>query len=55
MVDVFLHVFYRWAKLLDLDMERCYSRWTELMREVESIQGLQDAMKEEGEMLLFSR
>ncbi|KAF7195437.1 Glutathione S-transferase GST-6.0 [Pseudocercospora fuligena] len=53
-VDVFLHVFYRWAKLLDLDMESCYPRWTELVREVESLQSLQDAMKEERETLLFS-
>ncbi|KXT12519.1 hypothetical protein AC579_10351 [Pseudocercospora musae] len=49
-VDIFLHVFYRWAKLLDLDMERYYPGWTELVPEVEALQTLQHAMKEEGRL-----
>ncbi|KAL0944697.1 glutathione s-transferase [Colletotrichum truncatum] len=52
-VDFNLYVFWRWGRLIDVDMERHYPSYGRLMRVVEGLEGVRKAVQVEGKQLYF--
>lgn len=53
-VDVYLHVFYRWGNEIGVDMDK-YPRFQELVRETEKLKSVQAIMAREGYALLSNK
>lgn len=51
-VDVYLHTFYRWGRLIGVDMGR-YPRYGEVARQAEKLESVKKIMAVEGQDLVF--